>query len=79
MFHCLVFSKYKKHDFHLKHFGIMVGITVTQIIQIYTYSQTCLMGSPEGRAKRGCLRQVTLNTGSFALYFGSRDPEKVAA
>ena len=23
------------------------------------YSQTCLKGSPKGRTKRGCLRQVT--------------------
>ena len=45
---------------------------------IKTYSQTCLKGSSKGRTKSGCLRQVTLNTGSFTLYFGSRDPVKVA-
>ena len=42
----------------------------------YKYSQTCLKGSPKRRTKSGCLRHVT---GSFALIFGSRDPEKVAA
>ena len=41
------------------------------------YSQTCLKGSPKGRNKSGCLRLVTPDTGAFALYFGSRDPEKV--
>ena len=40
--------------------------------------QTCLKGSPKGGTKIGCLRQVT-PTGSFALHFGSRDPENVAA
>ena len=38
-----------------------------------------LRGHPRGHTKTGWLRQVTLNTGSLALYFGSRDPEKVAA
>ena len=31
-----------------------------------------------GKDKSGCLRLVTPDTGAFALYFGSRDPEKVA-
>ena len=57
---------------------------MSHLIKIYavgkfSYSQTCLKGSPKGRTKSGSLRQVTPNTGSFALYFGSRDPEKVAA
>ena len=43
------------------------------------YSQTYLKGSPKERTKSGCIRQVTPNTGSFALYLGSRDLEKVAA
>ena len=48
-------------------------------MKINMYSQTCLKGSSKGMTKSGFLRQVTLNTGSFALYFGSMDPENVAA
>ena len=38
-----------------------------------------LRGHPRRYAQIGCLRQVPLNTGSFAPYFGSKDPKKVAA
>ena len=43
------------------------------------YSQTCIKRSPKGRTKTGCFKQVSYNTGSFALHFGTRDLENVAA
>ena len=43
------------------------------------YSQTCLKGSPKRRSKGGCIRKVTPQYRFVPLYFGSRDPEKVAA
>ena len=46
----------------------------TDVLPFDKYSQTCLKGSPKGSLKIGWLRQVT-----FALYFDSRDPVKMAA
>ena len=38
-----------------------------------------LRDHPWGHSKTGCLRQGTLSTGSFALYFVSRCHKEVAA
>ena len=43
------------------------------------YIQTCLRGHPREGQNVAIKERWPLNTGSFALYFGSRDPEKAAA
>ena len=57
----------------------ITSVEITSIIRQWStiYSQTLLKGSSKGRLKIGCLRQATpYNTGSFALYFDSRDPKR---
>ena len=49
-------------DLQPTHTNVSNGTTTPQAKHLYKitkYSQTCLKGSPKGRTKSGCLRQVT--------------------
>ena len=56
--------------------GAMCHFTKTSSPYYTQYSQTCLKGSPREGQKVAAQRQVTPYTGSYALYFGSRDQTK---